>query len=176
MESQTIRERLAALRQKSRRALSLYKKAFRSSDSIVYKLSEAQLREWKGVNLELYEKLTLCLEESTPKGAVARAVALRDGLHTVWRDNESLRHRRQDELKELVKNSEFVKAALLSTELVSVKAREQASKAAFDELQFALGKAKVSKESEPAKESRALPEQHVVAGPNVIPLRRRLAR
>lgn len=175
MENQTVRERLAALRQKSRKALSLYKKAFRSSDSIINKLSEAQLHEWKNINLELFEKLTQCLEQGNAKSAVARAMALRDGLHTVWRDNESLRHRRQLQLGALVANSEFVKAALLSSELVAIKAREQASKAAYEEIQIALGKSKANQEKESFQPSVEIPEQPELHASNVIQLRRRIA-
>ncbi len=173
MESQTILERLALLRQKSRKALVLYKKAFRSPNSTLGQFSEAQLREWKIINLELFEKLTQCLEQPNSRLAVNHAFSLRDGLHTIWRENESLRRKKQDELTAMAGAAEFVKAALLAQELVALKAREQASRAAYHELQVALGKSRANVEEAPQQELLAASPEPAVVGPNVIQLRRR---
>jgi len=175
MENETLRIRLAKLRQKSRKALGLYRKMVRGSSSVSSALSERQLAEWKTINQELSEGLAESLAESLSKKFTQSVFELRDHFSSRWRDTETLLHKKQKELISASEKGEFARCANLSLELVSLRSREQACKAAYSELHAALAKSKssIAKLTESPEQIEEEMEEPVLQTANVIPLRRR---
>ncbi|MBX7138494.1 MAG: hypothetical protein K1X83_10980 [Oligoflexia bacterium] len=181
MEHETLRIKTAKLRRKSQRALGVYRKAERSSGESSKQLQEAQLIEWKSVNETLTLKLSAALEESAQKGLSARLMALRDFFHSHWREAETKAYRRQQELLSAAQNAEYIKAAGLAQELVSLKAREQANRAAYSELQGLVGRTRgtAASAASPDQDRKPASQTQVSNEPlaaNVIPLRRRTSQ
>jgi len=174
MDSQTLKIRLASLRQKSKRALGLYKKMGRDSVGEPPQHSELQMAEWRAVASALCDKIGLCLEESSLKRINVASFAARDHFHALWRTSEGELHSKQAKLVKVAESGEFVKASILSLELIALKARCQACQAAYNELQNVLSKNRAQRADETTEEillpsDEDLPRK--VA--NVIPLRSR---
>jgi hypothetical protein len=148
MDSQTFRSRLVDLIQKSRKAMRLYTTMGRTvvrpgeikSGS---ELADAQAAEWRTINAELVRKLSLLVEGPQSKKIVADVLALRDQLYGDFRMAEAELRSRQQELMSAAENGDFIKAALLSRDLVVVKARAQATQAAHHELDAVIKKSKI---------------------------------
>jgi hypothetical protein len=75
----------------------------------------------------------------TPRETAGDVGALRDRFHVAWRSNEAALHGRQQELISAAEKGDFIKAALVARELVTLRARVQASQAAFFELDLLVG-------------------------------------
>lgn len=175
MGSQTFRLRLAKLRQKSRRALRLYTRMGRFPSGNENPLfTELQLEEWKTVNADLIDKLGRCIEDSNTRRVACEVFALRDFYQTASRNAGVLLREKQDELLRAAQQGDFVKAAMLSRELISLKARLEASLAAHHELQLVLRRSRIVRPSEEQLEPVIVPQiAPLIENGNVIPLRRR---
>jgi hypothetical protein len=105
-------------------------------------LSDAQVQEWREVNGELLRSLTTAVGRVTPRETAGDVGALRDRFHVAWRSNEASLHNRQQELISAAEKGDFIKAALVARELVTLRARVQASQAAFFELDLLVGQSR----------------------------------
>jgi hypothetical protein len=151
MDSVQLRSRLLKLLQKSRKAVRLYSsvdttllagKQLVSADG---QISEAKVREiqseaWKTVTTELMRDLSAALENPNPKRLVHDLYALRDRSYSDWRLAEAELHCHQRDLVTAAEASDFIKASMLSTKLIRMKAHYQASQAVYQELQEVLSK------------------------------------
>ncbi|NMC64308.1 MAG: hypothetical protein GYA55_14180 [SAR324 cluster bacterium] len=159
MDSMTFRSRLVQLMQRSRKALRLYSNVERFPNEVTSELSEVQVAEWRRVNSELLRELNLALEHPSQKRVVGEVFGIRDQFYGEWKLAEADMHRKQRQLVECSENADFIKASLLSKELVTLKARAQACQAAHHEINQLLLKSHVaapSTEKEPQMEE--LPE------------------
>lgn len=155
MESQTFRSRLAELMQKSRKALRLYSSMVGNQSQ----LNELQITQWREINQDLLKHLAAALEISNPKQVVVEVFALRDRFYSLWRTSESSVHVKQQELIRAAEHGDFVKAGLLAQELVTLRAKEQASQAAHHELQEILGRSRMEPPTIELSADCALPDQ-----------------
>lgn len=183
MENETFKSRLIKLLQKSRQAFRLYAsmgRAQNKGDNAEF--TEMQAAEWRNVNSDLIKDLTSAIEHPNPKEPVSRVFFLRDRFLNEFRLSESEMHLRQKELLNAAEKSDFIKASILSRQLVVLKARAQANQAAQHELDELISQSKLSQptimlereesfdkgamvcESEPAPEPKLA---------RVIPLRKR---
>ncbi len=146
MESESFRARVMALIQKSRRALRLYNSAGTASNlkaDNTTELSAAQVLEWREVNSLLLRKLSEAVESPNTKKLIYDVFALRNEFQTVWRTSESELVQSQRELIACAERGDFIRAASLSVNLVSLKARLQAGQAAHHELDMLIRRSKV---------------------------------
>ena len=180
MDNETFRSRLLTLVTKSRKALRLYSNVGRFNAEGGNALTELQTGEWKGVTAELLRSLSLLLENPNARQLVTDVVALRDRFNAHWRTLETDLHSKQRELLMSAESSDFVRAALLSKELIVLKARMQAAQAAHHELQDVVRRSKVAQTPIELTSEHVLPDgaadPHRVeaAAPiaKVIPLRK----
>jgi hypothetical protein len=147
MESESFRSRVMALVQKSRRALRLYNTAsstaFPKLESASTDLSSSQVTEWREVNSLLLRKLTEAADSPNTKKLIYDVFALRSEFQGLWRSSEAELVRSQRELISSAEKGDFVRAAVLATALVSLKARVQAGQAAHHELDTLIKRSKV---------------------------------
>lgn len=175
MENQTLRVRLAALRQKSLKAFGLYRRIGRGPNSERARLNDLQLNEWKELSADLGKRLTAVVEESNFKNLNAKAFSLRDHFLNLWRTNQTALHARRTDLMRAAEQSDFIKATILSQELIALRAREQACQAAYSELHNILADKADRRADKERAEQNAAVESKIEAEPSmaqVIPLRR----
>jgi hypothetical protein len=176
MDSITLRSRLLKLLQKSRKASRLYSSVDSSDGSSEPR--ELQAKQWKLVIGELLHELSTTLESPNPKRVLQQAFSLRDRFYTDFRLSESELKRLQHELVNCSEVGDFTRAMSLSRELVSLKAKLEASQASYHELSEILSRAK-------APDTEFIDNQNLVAqsvynqehqsqvASNVIPLRQK---
>jgi hypothetical protein len=183
MDSETFRSKLHKLAQKSRKALHLYASIGGSGDRHTAQLSDLQLQEWKLVNQELAKRISELLENSAPRSLIAEVFLLRDRFYLLYRESERDTHLKQKSLMNSATNGDFLRAALLSRELVILKARLEAANAAHQELKLLLVGCKLDKppsstaepilvQTSEVKEEAQMPVDQSVG--KVIPLRKRI--
>lgn len=139
--------------------------------------SETQLAEWRDVSGMLIKDLSAALEAGNAKKLAADLFIIRDRCCDAWREVETVVHVKHKELNQACTAGDYVKAAILSKELVRLKAKLQASQAAHHELQEVIKQSKVRVPTieltrEFAPESEESLETDYPAAANVIPLRR----
>lgn len=156
MESMPFRSRLVQLMQRSRKALRLYSSVERGSVDHSGELGEVQIAEWRRVNAELLKELGLALDQPSQKRLVSEVFSIRDQFYGEWKVAEADLHRKQRQLLDCSENSDFIKASLLSRELVMLKARAQACQAAHHEVHQVLQKARVSQPAQAESSQEAL--------------------
>lgn len=144
MEQHTFRSRLAHLMQKCRKALRLYSSVKQLDNGEASDLSELQVLEWRQVNAELLRQLSVALSNPNIKTLTNDVFLLRDRFQAEWRMAETEQHGKQAQLLAVAEKGDFIRAAVLCRELVTVKARTQAAQAAYHELQELLLQAKVA--------------------------------
>jgi hypothetical protein len=178
MENPTFRSRLGELLQKSRKAMRLYSGVGSNSSGRAHNLanqySELQATEWQQVNAELVRMLGTALGHPQARRITQEVFAIRDRLlHEV--ENEELQlGEKQRELVAASERGDFVRAAVLSRELVVLKARMQASQAAHHELQQVIERSNVVEQPIELTAERVVPEPEVMRA-KVIPIRKRSA-
>lgn len=198
MDSESFVSRVMTLIQKSRRALRLYSTAGGSSygrvDGAIGELPAVQVAEWREVNGLLLRKLTEAAEAANTKKIIYDVFALRNEFQTLWRTTESELVQAQKELIASAESGDFIRAATLATNLVSLKARLQAGQAAHHELDLLIKRSKVVRPAAELTEESATvlstlelldeqvikdpapkpePLRAVASGGKVIPLKRR---
>lgn len=162
MDGSTFRSRLGTLMQRSRRAMRLYEGVTGGQGGA---FAETQAREWRYANCELLKGLASALEKSSPRELLVDVLSLRRSFESEQCSVEVEISQKGVDLQSASKCGDFIKAALLSTELVSLKARSQALHAVQHELELVLKQSKASVKSEEAPPLLGrMPE-------NVIPLR-----
>ena len=144
MDSDTFRSRLVSLMQKSRKAIRLYSTMGSLQQEANSEFRDMQIDEWKAVNTELLRQLTIALDNPQSKLLGSSVSAIRDHFYSKWRMTESELHVRQKELLQSSESGDFIKAAVLASELVSLKARVQAAQAAHHELEEVIDRSRVS--------------------------------
>ena len=105
--------------------------------------ADNQASEWRSVNAELVRKLSALVEGPQNRKIVPDVLALRDQLYGDFRMAEADLRSKQQELILAAENSDFIKAAVLSKDLVVLKARAQATQAAHHELDAVIRKSKI---------------------------------
>lgn len=175
MEHETFRTRVAALIQKSRKAIRLYSSVGRGGNAKQSEFTEAQVQEWKDVNVELLHSLGAAIESPGNRQLAANVFALRDRFYNEWRMAEAELHSKHKELLYVVENADFAKAAGLSRRLVVLKARVQATQAAHHELQDLIDQSRVAQPTIELSQEHIVKEERVpeVTIAKVIPLRRK---
>ncbi len=138
MNGDTFRVKLLKLMQRSRKALRLYSSVGRMRNEHANELSDLQITQWKLINAELVKQLSLLLDVPGNRTLSSDVLSLRDRFHHEWRQSQANLHARQDELIALAEKGDFAKVAVLSRELVALKARSQAAQAAQHELSDVL--------------------------------------
>ena len=166
MENQTFRSRLVELIQKSRKAMRLYTSMGRTfarpgESRTSGEFADAQANEWRGINADLVRRLSVFVESPNTKKLVSDVLNLRDQLQSDFRAAESELHSKQRELIFAAENSDFIKAAVLSRELVLLKARVQATQAAHHELDAVVSKSKLSGHSIELSDDKVVGAEHV---------------
>lgn len=172
MENLTFRSRLGHLLQKSRKALRLYSSLGKKRGDKASELNEAQIAEWRSVNSELHRALAAALDQPHHKHLVSEVFGLKERFFGEWKTSEADLHQKQRELMESSEAGDFIRAAVLSSELVTLKARSQAAQAAHHELGEVVDKSRVS---QPAIELSETIDPRAMAKPQmakVIPIRR----
>lgn len=179
MESQSFKERVSSLLQKSRKAVRLYASMSRHSNDGNAQFAELQIQQWHHTNHELVRELTKILEENSQKKVVNSIFELRDRFFDVWKETETLLHRRHKELLSATENGDYIKSAVCAQEAVTYKAKMQAAQAAHHELTQVIERSKVS-ETRPIKlKNEAIQEYSVPllvaasGGGKVIPFQAR---
>jgi hypothetical protein len=131
MENETFRSRVANLVARSRKALRLYSNAGRGGS-----YGDTQTAQWRDITSDLLRDLTSAVQKNqSVKNLSAAIFSIRDKFNSIWRAAESEMHVKHKELLNSLEQSDYVKSALLSGGLVSLKARFQASQAAHHELE-----------------------------------------
>lgn len=153
MENETFRSRVANLVARSRKALRLYSHAPAVYGSSAYGSSaygnrnnskadnsnafnDAQTSQWKDITADLLKDLSTAVQKNqSVKNLSATIFSIRDKFNSTWRAVESEMHLKHKELVAAAESGDFIKAATIGTNLVSLKARFQASQAAHHELE-----------------------------------------
>jgi hypothetical protein len=181
MNNATFRARLVSLLHRSKRAIRLYSGVAKNYSTAPCDYTEQQAKEWELITTQLLRALTRVAEFPTNRELIETTWSLFE-LH------EKECHRCDTDIRErqslLIRASEtgdFVRAASLSQELVSFKARSQALYAAYHELKVLLKntrESKAEKEVTQAPLTLTLTDAHttlmVPHTARVIPLRRRM--
>jgi len=197
MNGDTFRSRVVRLAQKSRKALRLYSSMGQKTSGRTSVYSDWQVQQWQEVNSELVRELTKILERPHTRKIVQDIFSLCDTFYGQWHVAEAELESLHRDLVAAAEHGDFVRSAKLSSELISLKARVQASQAVYHEIQDLIDKSKVARPVRPQQQS-LLPlddgnlvneslglelDEHVrrldearVRSNKVIPLRRRSGR
>lgn len=177
MEDQTFRSRLVELMKKSRKAIRLYGSVYRGGEPSS-RFAESQAQEWKNTNAELLRLLTAALDQPGQRQLTIDVISIRDRFEQEWKTVEEELQKLQSKLVSVSQHGDFIKAALLSSDLVVLKARFQAAQAAHHELDDIVRKCRVVGPAIELTKKEELPEAPEVVEPTVrlakvIPLARR---
>ena len=144
MEKETLRSRVVSLLQRSRQAHRLYSSMERVQRGEGAEFAENQAAEWRTINAELMKQLTSLLDAPQNRELSSSLCLLKDRFVGELRQAETQLHTNQRELVSASENGDFIKAAILSRTLVSLKARVQATQAVHHELESIVGTNSVS--------------------------------
>lgn len=161
MSSDTLRSRLSHLLTKSRKAAYLYqhtaqetqkglekeqdqRRSGRSGGKKLQgfagqkpanekKYSNLQVLVWQHVNESLSASLRKLLQTYSQRELSHQALKLRDSLYDAWRRVEGELHQEREALRMAVAEEHYVRSTILAEKLIVLKARVQATKAAFSE-------------------------------------------
>ena len=179
MESETLQIRISKLIQTSRKAVRFYSSVPRPRPISRGEFSDFQVTEWKEISELLVQELSSIMDIPGKRSLSADVFAVRDKFYTLWRSAEGDLKRTHAEMLHAVNKSDYCKIASLGCQLISLKARVQATKAAYNLLQDLLKKSHVA---QPAIElsQNQIPEEKVEKeslqrSAKVIPLTRRHA-
>ena len=165
--SETLYTKTVNLLQKSRKALRLYKSLNYSKNDKLAELKEKQAEEWRNLNAGLLEKLSEILSSPKQTEITNELGKLKENYYSEWRAVEADLHRLQRDLISASERGDFIKSASTSSELVALKAKMQATQAAYHELEELLTGKQIVVNDQP------MPEQASKLA-KVIPLRSRL--
>jgi hypothetical protein len=138
MSSETFFQRLGSLIQKSRKAQRLYANMGRSAaDNSPF--SESQIEEWRSITSSLLKQLMLIWERPHTAGLQRDAALIADNFRQIWRASETDLHRTQKELIAASERGDYTRVLSLAEMGITLKARVQASHAAYHELSEIVG-------------------------------------
>ena len=160
--------------QKSRKAIRLYTTMGTIPEESSSEFREIQVDEWKQINAELLKQLTSVLENPSSKHLAAEVFSVRDYFYGRWRMAESEMHVKQKELLFSSEHGDFVKAAILSRDLVGLKARTQAAQAAHHELDEVVQRSRVTMPPLELSRERVVPDLAPPPRAKVIPIRKQV--
>jgi len=120
---------------------------FTEDHKVTSEFAELQASEWRTINAELVKRLSSYVESPNQKKLVSDVSSLRDQLYSDYRLAEAELRSKQRDLVFASENSDFIKSAVLSRDLVTLKARMQATQAAHHELDACMRRSKVSASS-----------------------------
>lgn len=172
MTNSALRLRLIELLQKSRQALRLYTTLGRGPHDKNGEFAEAQASEWSATNAQLLKDLTPLVDANLGKSLVQSVFTLRDRLGNEFRASETEMRQKQRELITASENGDFVKGAILSRQLVTLKARCEATQAAHHELSEVVDKSRVVPPTIELTSDKIVRERVRLMPAQVIPLRR----
>ena len=133
MDRETFFQRLSLLVQKSRKAQRLYSNMGRvTSESSPY--SESQIEEWRSITAKILRQLLEIVDRPKSKTLVQDVAIVCDSFHQTWRSSETELHKAQRELISASERGDFVRAVSLAEQALVLKARVQATHAAYHEL------------------------------------------
>lgn len=145
MQKETLRNRVASLARKSRKAIALYqsvekreKRSFAQHMMISSELADRSMLCWREVNTDLYHKLQEALRISAHKELVQELYHIRDHFYSQWRMEESKLARGVHDIELALEQRDFIRACRVAEFLALTKASAQASEAASAELQNVL--------------------------------------
>lgn len=166
MENETFRTRVLNLISRSRKALRLYSNAGRNNTGHNYasaqytsspsssgsrvndtsrEYTELQTKPWRDITSDLLNDLSLAMQKDfSVKMLCAEIYNVRDKYNSLWRSLEAELHVKQKELIRVSEAGDFIKAATLSTNLILIRSRFQASQAAYHELEELIKKSRLS--------------------------------
>ena len=148
MEDHTLRSKLLALIQKSRKAVRLYNNVSNLSDLGGSAMTSTQVLEWKNINAELVKRLSTVLDIGNGRKLVAELFGIRDYFLNEFQSLDHDLAIKQKELITAAQIGDYVKCFAISSELVSQKARIQAAQAAHHELELILKRYKPAADNE----------------------------
>ena len=173
MEKETFRHRLFALLQKSRQAFRLYSSVGRSPRGQTAEFSEMQAVEWRNMNAELIAQLSSFMDRSVNnRELVAHTLRVRERFYNDYRLAEGELHNRQKELILCAERGDFVKASVMSRELISLKARIQACQAVYHEVDDLVMRGQIAESTISLTSDRVIEEEKPLKVAKVIPLRK----
>lgn len=144
MADDTVRTRVQALLQRSRKALRLYSSVGRQGRP-KGDLSEMQASEWRAVNSHLSDQLTSMLDLPGQRRLVAELFLLRDAISSEHRLLSDDLQVKGNECQDAVTTGDYVRCHTLSRELVALKARTQATSAVYHELEQIINRSRLSR-------------------------------
>ena len=143
MDRVTFFQRLSLLVQKSRKAQRLYSNMGRvSSETSPY--SESQIEEWRSITANILRHLLAIVDRPNSKTLVQDVSVVCENFHQTWRSSEAELHKAQRELISASERGDFVRAVSLAEQALVLKARVQATHAAYHELSDLLRYSKVA--------------------------------
>jgi hypothetical protein len=148
MEGDTFKSRVERLAQKSRKALRLYTSMGQKGVASAGVYAEWQVQQWQEVNGELVRSLSAVLARPHQRLMVSDVFSLADSYYGQVRYSEAELDSSHSELIAAAASGDFIKAAKLSADLVSLKARVQATQAVYHELSELIQKSKISRPAE----------------------------
>jgi hypothetical protein len=102
------------------------------------KFSHLQVVVWQHVNENLSRSLRSVLQNNVQRHLSQGALALRDELYESWRCAEAELHREKSKLERAVAEEQYVRSTILAEKLITLKARFQATQAAYSEYEVAV--------------------------------------
>jgi len=108
--------------------------------------SELQAAQWRFVNEELLRLLGAALDQPNPRMLLPEVLSILDKLISESEYLEEDIQESESNLLEMAKRSEFIRVAIIARKLVMLKARLQATSAAYSELEQVVGKVRGSSE------------------------------
>lgn len=102
------------------------------------RFSHLQVVVWQHVNENLSRSLRSLLQKKVQRCLSQGALDLRDELYESWRRAETELHREKLKLERAIAEEQYVRSAILAERLITLKARFQATKAAYSEYEVAV--------------------------------------
>jgi len=155
IDNPTLRGRILSLLQRSRKAVRLYSSVSKVSANQVGEFAEQQAAQWRETNTFLVRSLTTLLEHDgkLTKDFSGILFKLADDLQSQYSLAEAELGAKQCALIFAAENGDFTRAALLSSELISIKAQLQARQAAHHELMEVIGASRLQRSNQSPSES-----------------------
>jgi hypothetical protein len=150
MEGDTFKSRVERLAQKSRKALRLYTSMGQKGVAGAGVYADWQVQQWQEINGELVRSLSSVLTRPHQRLMISDIFSLADSYFGQMRYSEVELESGHNELIGAAASGDFIKAAKLSAELVSLKARVQATQAVYHELTELIQKSKLTRPADQA--------------------------
>lgn len=128
-----------------------------SSETSPY--SESQIEEWRSITGNILRQLSSVIERPNAKSLVQDVAIICENFHQTWRSSESELHKAQRDLISASERGDFVRAVTLAEQALVLKARVQATHAAYHELSDLLRYTKVTAHPIELTDAHVLPRE-----------------